>query len=306
VSELERPAADVEPVVGDSASSAIERLSSGLVHPWLPLAAAWLLLLVLSARSDAFLGLLVLLAFAGAFLSGLVGVGGAVVMIPLLLYVPPLLGFPPLDIHTVAGITMVQVTAAALSGLAGHREGIDRGLFLALGPAMVVASFAGAFLSASLEPVVLQAVFAMMATAAAVLMLTLRGRTAAETDGPVQFNRPAAVGAGLVVGFGAGLVGAGGAFFLVPVMLYGLRVPVRITVGTSLAVVAAAAIAGLTGKAVTGQVDWVYGLTLVVGALPGARLGSYVSRRTRADRLVLVLGLVIAVVAVRMWLDVLA
>ena len=89
-------------------------------------------------------------------------------------------------------------------------------------------------------------------------------------------------------------------------MLLWLRIPVRVTVGTVLAVVAAASIAALVGKAVTDQIDWIYGLTLVVGALPGARLGSYVSKRTRPDRLVLVLGVIVALVAARMWVDVLA
>lgn len=282
-----------------------ERAYAALVHPWLPLTVAWLLLLALSAQVEPFVVPLVALAFGGAFLSGLVGVGGAIVMIPLLLYVPPLLGFTPLDIHTVAGITIVQVTAAAMAGMAGHREGIDRGLFLALGPAMVVASFVGALISVLLPPVVLEAVFAAMASVAAALMLGLGSRTRYELEGPVRFNRAAAVAAGLIVGLGAGLVGAGGAFFLIPVMLLWLKVPVRVTVGTSLAVVLASALAGLAGKAITGQIEWIYGLTLVVGALPGARLGSYVSRRTQTNRLVLVLGVLIAVVAVEMWVDIL-
>ena len=59
-------------------------------------------------------GLLVALGFGGAFLSGLVGVGGAIVMIPLLLYVPPLVGLEDLGIKAVAGITIVQVFAASV------------------------------------------------------------------------------------------------------------------------------------------------------------------------------------------------
>lgn len=248
---------------------------------------------------------LVVLAFAGAFLSGLVGVGGAIIMIPLLLFVPPLLGLEDLGIATVAGITMVQVVAAALAGLLGHHGKIDRALFVALGPAMVVASFAGGFASGFVEPVVLEAVFAAMASLAAVMMLTLRGRTAPEADGRVAFHRPAAVAAAAGVGFSAGLVGAGGAFFLVPVMLYGLRVPVRVTVATSLAVVAVGGSAGLAGKVAANQVDWFLAALLVLGALPGARLGAAVSRRVPTGRLVGVLGVVVAAVAVRMWMQVL-
>ncbi len=47
-------------------------------------------------------------------------------------------------------------------------------------------------------------------------------------------------------------------------------------------------------------------LALVVGALPGARLGAMVSRRTRVESLALILGVLIAIVAFKMWWDLLA
>lgn len=254
----------------------------------------------------AFFAVLAILAFGGAFLSGLVGVGGAVVMIPLLLYVPPLLGFEMLGIKTVAGITMVQVFAAAVVGVIGHRASVDRPLALALGPSMVVASFAGGVASGVVEPIVIEVVFATLAAIAAVIMLVFRGRTAPESDGPTAFSTPLAIGVGLGVGLAAGLVGAGGAFFLIPVMLYGLRIPVRATVGTSLVVVAASATAGLLGKIAADQVDWPLAAALVVGALPGSRLGAFVSRRTATGRLVIILGIALALVSVRIWLDILS
>jgi uncharacterized membrane protein YfcA len=222
----------------------------------------------------------------------------------LLLYVPPLVGLQPIDIKVVAGITMLQVCVAALIGLVGHLQGVDRRLFLAIAPAMIIASFCGAFVSAFVDAIVLEAVFAGIAAVAAVMLLALRGRTAPE-EGPVVVDTALALAVGVGVGFVAGLVGAGGAFFLIPVMLYGMRVPVRVTVGTSLSVVAAAAVAGLVGKVITAQVDWLLALGLVVGAMPGARLGSYVSARTRTDRLVVILGVAIGIVAVRMWVSIL-
>lgn len=276
-----------------------------LTHPWLPLVVAWLAATALLFYEEPLAGLLALLGFGGAFLSGLVGVGGAIVMIPLLLYVPPLAGLPELGIRTVAAITIVQVVAAALAGLAGHVGGVNRRLFLSVGLSMVVASLIGGVASAVVQPAILEAVFASMALAAAVMMFTLRGRTAPESDAALRFNIPLAVGIGATVGLLAGLVGAGGAFILIPLMLYALRIPMRVVVGTSLAIVAASALSGLAGKAVTGQVDWFLAAGLVVGALPGGRLGSFVSRRTRVAWLATILGLVIAFVAVRMWFDIL-
>jgi uncharacterized membrane protein YfcA len=287
-------------------ATADRRAFAFATHPWLPLALAWGAALALLAWEDPLVGVLSALGFAGAFLSGLVGVGGAIVMIPLLLYVPPLLGLPALGMRTVTGITIVQVAVAALSGLAGHSRAVNGPLFVSVGLSMIGASFLGGLASAVAAPEVLEAVFATLALAAALMMLLLRERVVPPVDGQLSFNRALALFVGGSVGFLAGLVGAGGAFILIPLMLHVLRIPLRVVVGTSLAIVAAAALAGLAGKALTGQVDWLLALGLVVGALPGGRLGSYVSHRTRVSWLATILGLVIAFVAARIWLEILA
>ncbi len=255
------------------------------------------------SRADGIVLLLAALGFGAAFLSGLVGVGGAVVLIPLLLYVPPLFGLSTLGIKTIAGITIVQVTAASLSAASAHRGGghVDRRLVSTLGPTMVVASFVGAYGSSFFAPVVLEAVFASLALFAAGMMLGLRNRAPAHADGPPSFDRRVAVAIGLVVGVLAGFIGAGGAFFLAPVLLHVLRVPMRYVVGSSVGIVAVSSGAGLLGKALTGQIDWLLAAALVIGALPGGRVGAVVSRRTSPYRLGIVLGLVILAVAIRMW-----
>lgn len=282
---------------------------SGLTPTRIALLGAWLVAagaLIVVARADPLVLLLVGLGFGAAFLSGMVGVGGAVVLIPLLLYVPPLLGLSTLGIKTIAGITIVQVTAGALSAASGHRSGghVDRRLVMAIGPTMIAGSFVGAYASALFAPIVLEAVFATLAVIAATMMLGLRNRVPEPSDGPPAFDHRIAGAIGLVVGLLAGFIGAGGAFFLAPVLLYVLGLPMRYVVGSSVAIVAVSSGAGLLGKAVTGQVDWLLAAALVIGALPGGRVGAIVSRRTSPYRLGIVLGLVILVVAIRMWLDI--
>ncbi|HEX9551335.1 MAG TPA: sulfite exporter TauE/SafE family protein [Candidatus Limnocylindrales bacterium] len=275
----------------------------------LALGGAWLIaavVVIVVAEADPLALLLIGIGFVAAFLSGLVGVGGAVVLIPMLLYIPPLLGLGVLGIKTITGTTIVQVTAASLSAATGHRAGghLDRRLITILGPTMIVASFVGAYASAFFEPIVLEAVFASLAVFAAVMMLGLRNRAPAHVDGPPAFDRRLAVAIGVVVGTLAGFIGAGGAFFLAPVLLHVLRIPMRYVIGSTVGVVAISSGAGLLGKALTDQVDWLLAAALVVGALPGARIGAVVSRRTSPHRLGVVLGLVILAVAIRMWLDI--
>ncbi|MCL6641334.1 MAG: DUF917 family protein, partial [Candidatus Rokubacteria bacterium] len=113
------------------------------------------------------------LGLAGAFLAGLLGVGGAIIMIPLLLYVPPLLDVGRLSVKAVSGVTMAQVLVAAVSGMLAHRrhKAVDGPLALVGGLAMAAGSLAGAAGSYWLPDRWLLVVFAAMVTAAAALML---------------------------------------------------------------------------------------------------------------------------------------
>lgn len=278
-----------------------------ITNPRLPVVASWLVLAALVAAREPMFGLLIAIGFVAAFMSGLVGVGGAVLLIPLLLYLPPLAGLDAIGIKTVTGITIVQVTGGALSAGLAHLNDrrVDRPLFVVVGLSMTICSFLGAVVSAAVPGAALEAVFASMALVASVLMLVLRNRTPPEVDGPPAFNRPVALVLGAVVGLLAGMVGAGGAFILIPGLLYIVRIPLRLTIGTSLWIVVASSIAGLVGKAVTGQIDWSLALALLAGALPAGLLGAAVSRRTHPARLATVLGVMIALVALRMWADVL-
>jgi len=107
------------------------------------------------------------------------------------------------------------------------------------------------------------------------------------------------------VGAAGGLVGSGGAFLLVPLLLMVVRVPLRVTIGSSLAITSCSAVVGFAGKALTGQVPWLLALAVALGALPGARLGAAVGRRLTYVHLRLVLLLVVALSAGRVWWDLL-
>src|SRR5262245_42741328 len=94
----------------------------------------------------AFLLTLVALGFLGAFGSGRVGGGAAIVLIPLLLYVPPLLGVGSLDVKHVTGVTMAQVLTSAALGAWTHGRGakVHHRLALTGGMAMATGALLGA------------------------------------------------------------------------------------------------------------------------------------------------------------------
>jgi uncharacterized membrane protein YfcA len=256
-----------------------------------------------------FLAVLVGLSLIGAFVSGLVGVGGAIVMIPLLLYGPPALGVGHLDVKTVAAVTMVQVFVAAASAVLVHRRrrAVRTDLAVVGGGAMALGSLTGAIASHWAGDYLLLFVFGLM-TLAALALIVVPVETVGEPifADTIAFSRPRAVAICLAVGLMAGLVGAGGAFLLVPLLLVFVGIPIRVTIGSSLAITAVAATAGVLGKMATGQLPLQPTVAVVLGAVPGAHLGAIVSRRLSGRALRLVLGVVIVVSALRVWSDLLA
>jgi uncharacterized protein len=252
--------------------------------------------------------ILFVLGVIGAFVSGLTGVGGAIVMIPLLLYVPPLLGVGELDVKAVAAITMVQVFVAAASGVVAHgrHRAVNRRLAAAGGLAMAAGSLAGAVASGWMRDSWLIFVFALMVTTAFVLMFVPPPPPDVTATGEErEYSRSLTASIGGGVGLAAGAVGAGGAFLLMPLLLVVVGVPIRVSIGSSLAMTALAATAGVLGKLVTGQVPLVPALVVALGAVPGAQLGALASRRLVGPALKGILFVVIVITGVRVWWHVL-
>lgn len=251
--------------------------------------------------------LVLVLGLGVSVASGLLGIGGGIVLAPLLLYLPPALGLGVLTIQAVTGLTMVQGLFGATSGIVQHsRHGfVSWRLVAYMGPAIALSALFGAALSQFVHAEVLLAAFATLALVAAGLMLLpARGDKDSGEPGEVQFSRPLAVAVAVGVGFVGGLVGQGGAFILIPLLLAVLRLPTRVALGSSLGIVFCSALAGLVGKLGTGQVDLPLALVLVVGAIPGAQLGGLVSGRVRPDHLRQLLAVLIALAAMRMWSEV--
>ena len=251
---------------------------------------------------------LLCLGLGGGFLSGLLGLGGAIFMIPLLLYVPPLLGVGSFDMKQVAAISMVQVLSASLTGVIVHHKNkfVSRSLLLTMGISNAAGNLAGSFYSQRTHSEFLLAIFATMALiAAAVMFVPKREQGEGIAPEAIEYNKPLAVAVSLAIGCFGGMVGAPGAFIYIPVMIYLLNIPTRIVIGSTLGIVFFGAVTGTIGKVATGQVLWPAALALVVGTVPGAQFGGSVSKKVNTKYLRMAIAVIIAVTGLRMWWQVL-
>lgn len=241
------------------------------------------------------------------FLSGLLGIGGGIVMAPLLLYLPTMLGLEPLTMRVVAGLTIVQGLVACVAGALTHRRFrfVSERLVIYMGASIFVAALVGGAAAKFVPNELLLIVFGGLAFAAAVLMLVPVRRDSEQPDAlSLSFRRPQAVIAASGVGLLGGLVGQGGSFILIPLMTSWVQIPTRIAIGSNLAIVLLSTAAGFLGKALTGQIEWLLAAPLILTIPPAAHFGGRVSRKVPVVALRRALAVVIAIAAIRIWVSV--
>ncbi len=248
--------------------------------------------------------LLGILGIITGFFSGLCGIGGGILMAPLLLYVPPLFGFEPLTMKVVAGLTIVQGLLGCLSGALTHKKlhFVSTRLTLYMGISIFLAAIVGGAGSKYVSNTVLLFIFASLALAAAFLMLVPFTKDSESPDvEKLIFNRFKAVSAATGIGVLGGLVGQGGSFILIPLMTAYVKIPTRIAIGSNLAIVLFSSLAGFIGKAATGQIEWLLAIPLALTVIPAASFGGFMSKRVPVKRLRQILAVIIAFVAIRIW-----
>lgn len=275
------------------------------------------------------MNLFFLVGIGGAvgFLSGLFGVGGGFLLTPLLIFS----GVPaPVAVASVTG----QVVAASTSGALSHyrRGGIDLHLAMYLVLSGVLGAFGGVatfdllraagqldlFISVGFL-VILGIVGTLMMVEAVRTLIKQRKGVVSRDRLPnqhtwihglpmrVRFKKSKlyisvlpVLGIGVAIGFIGSLLGIGGGFILVPALVYLLRVPGSVVIGTSLLQLVAMMAATTILHAVQSQsVDILLAFCLMVGGTVGAQFGASAGQYLRGDQLRFMLAALILAVAIR-------
>jgi uncharacterized protein len=248
------------------------------------------------------------LGVLGGFFAGLLGFGGGVMMFPLLYYIPPLLGLSRLDAKTVAAVVISQVFFSTIIGGMAHlrHRRVHRRLVLGAGPASAIGSFAGAVLSGKVSEDLLLALFGIITVLVLCMMFLPAPDHAQEDLSQERVNvalLPLMV-CSLAAGSVIGLLGAGN-FVFVPLLIYVLKVPTRIAIGSSLFIAMMNTSSGFLGKLLTGQIPLLLASSVVIGAAIGAVMGEKLHGEISAKTLRQIYGLMVAVIAVRVWMTLL-
>jgi uncharacterized membrane protein YfcA len=270
--------------------------------------------------------LLLSIGAAVGFLSGMFGVGGGFLLTPILIFI----GVPP----TIAVATQAnQVVGSSVSGVLAHwsKDNVDFKMGFVLLAGGFIGSTVGVVVFGLLKrlgqiDLVINLAYVILLTAIGALMLfeslrailRMRRRTAPHKlhqhtwihglPLKMRFRRSRLyisallpLGLGFLIGVLAAIMGVGGAFLMVPAMIYLLGMPTRIVVGTSLfqTIFVTANVTFL--QAVQNQtVDVILAFILLIGGVIGAQVGGRVGAKLPAEQLRVLMAVLVLALGIRL------
>jgi uncharacterized membrane protein YfcA len=273
------------------------------------------------------------LGIAVGFISGMFGVGGGFLMTPMLI----LVGIPP---SVAVASVPSHMAASSLTGTISYwrKQLVDSGLGLVLLSGGLLGTAAGVWVFSLLRragqlDLIINLSYIVLLSVVGTLMITesiralwrsIQGQQALlRRPGthswfhglPLKFRfRQSRIYVSAIpvtaIGFGVGFLGAlmgiGGGFLLIPALIYLMRVPTAVSVGTSLFLTLFTMLAATILHAVENRsVDIVLAFTLMIGGVIGAQSGARAGQAIRAEQLRFLLGLLVFAVAARVGLDLL-
>jgi uncharacterized membrane protein YfcA len=277
--------------------------------------------------------MVVILAMGAAvgFLSGMFGVGGGFLITPLLIFY----NIPP-AIAVATGAN--QVVASSVSGALVH---LKKGTIdFKLGTVLLVGGIFGATLGAwvfallrsvgQLDLFVSLVYVALLGTVGALMLVeSVRALQRARSGTAPSLRKPGQHGwihrlpfkmrfrasklfvsvipvlaIGAIIGFLASIMGVGGGFIMIPALIYLLKVPTNVVVGTSLfQIIFTAAFTTIVHSTANQTVDIVLAFLLMVGGVAGAQYGARAGQKLRGEQLRALLALLVLAVALRLAFD---
>ncbi|MEX0751617.1 MAG: sulfite exporter TauE/SafE family protein [Xanthobacteraceae bacterium] len=271
--------------------------------------------------------LLLAMGLAVGFISGMFGIGGGFLMTPLLIFI----GINPgVAVASVAS----HIAASSCSGAISYwrRNAIDPALALMLLAGGVIGTGFGVWLFTllraldQLDLMIALAYLTLLSIVGALMVLeSMRSIIRTRAGMPIALRRPGShvwfhglpfkfrfkrsmiyVSAipvwviGILIGFIGAIMGIGGGFLLVPMLIYLLRVPTATVIGTSMVLTMVTMASATVLHSVTNHlVDAVLALILIVGGVIGAQFGARAGHKLTGEWLRLLLGLLVLLVGLR-------
>ena len=255
----------------------------------------------------------VLGVFAG-ILAGLLGIGGGLVIVPILVFTLPHMGIPQENLMNIAlGTSLASIIFTSISSMKAHdkRGAVRWDIFWTITPGILLGTFIGALSTTIMPTNILKAIFVIFLYYVAVNMLFgLKPKASRQVPG-----KKGLFGAGSIIGLFSSLVGIGGGTLSVPFLTM-CNVEMHVAIGTAAAIGLPIALAGTAGNifgglGVEGLPAWSIGFVylpalagIVSASMFTAPFGAKLAHSLPVAKLKKIFALLLIVVATRMLISI--
>ena len=240
---------------------------------------------------------LVLLGFAAGILGSMIGLGGGIIVVPILTF----FGFPPT-------LAISNSLFAAFSNAAGstisysRQKRIEYSLGLKLGLLTIPGTILGAYISSDVTPGIFKILFGIVLISSAIYIFLRKKIEASEknlTKQMIVFVIAASFFAGIISSF----FGIGGGIVFVPLMVVGIGMTMKKAAPTSQFILLFASLSGIIVHSILGHPDFLQAGLLSAGAFVGGVIGARISLDIKERSLQILVSVIIVIAAIKLFFD---
>ncbi len=230
----------------------------------------------------------------------MLGIGGGVLILPILTYIMNV------EWKTATAISTIQITFASSFGTLFKwlQKSINFRYAIIFGVSTGITRFFGSYFTDKIPGLTIKIIYLAAVLLALGLFFIKKNGSDDEMSEelavrkvPTKADYFKIIPIGLIAGFALGILGIGGGFLYVPLLILLFDLPLKIAIGTSLMVVLFNAAPGLAGKLLSVQFDIWIGVAVAIGAIAGSRIGTYLSKKLKVKviRIIFIILLVIII-----------
>ena len=240
---------------------------------------------------------LIPLGFAAGLLGSMIGLGGGIIVVPVLTF----LGFPP-TLAASNSLFAAFSNAVASTISYSRQKRIEYSIGLKLGLLSIPGTVLGAYISTDTAPEIFKILFGIVLISSIVYIFTKRQIESKQIN-TSKLVMLLAIGSSFFAGIISSFFGIGGGIIFVPLMVAAMGMGMKKAAPTSQFILLFASFSGLVTHSILGHPDFYQSLLLAIGAFAGGILGARLSLEIREKNLQIIVSVALIAAAIKLFID---
>ena len=240
---------------------------------------------------------LIPLGFAAGILGSMIGLGGGIIVVPVLTF----LGFPP-TLAASNSLFAAFSNAVASTISYSRQKRIEYSIGLRLGLLSIPGTILGAYISTDATPGIFKILFGIVLISSIVYIFTKR-KIESKQINTSKLVMLLAVGASFFAGIISSFFGIGGGIIFVPLMVAAMGMGMKKAAPTSQFILLFASFSGLVTHSILGHPDFYQSLLLAIGAFAGGMFGARLSLEVKEKNLQIIVSIALIAAAIKLFID---